>query len=280
MATFDVNRYFCRKEDYNNMPIITLTSDWGNTDYTAAAVKGHILSKMPEAVIVDISHNVEPFNRQMAAYLLKNAYSNFPDGTVHIIGVNTTESKECKHVVVQFNNHFFIGADNGIPALIVDKDLPQKIIELSVPLDSYKFTFSERDLFAKVAVHITSGLPLNELGTPLNSLYIGSWFAPQANDSKIYGTIVYSDNYGNIVTNISEELFKTYCKGKKFEINLQINYKITEISTSYDDVKKQDPVAVFNSDGYLEIGLNQGDLFHLFNYEINDQIIITMNETI
>lgn len=258
------------------MPIITLTSDWGNTDYTAAAVKGHILSLMPEVTLVDVSHNVEPFNRQMAAYLIKNVFANFPEGTVHLIGVNTTESKEYKHIVLKYKNHFFVGADNGIPALIVDKDSPQQIVELSVPLDSYKFTFSERDLFAKVAVHLVKGLPMSDLGTPLNSLYATSWFAPQASDTKINGTIVYKDNYGNVVTNISEELFRSFCKGKKFEINLQIGYKISTISTSYEDVEKSEPVALFNSDGFLEIGLNQGDLYGLLNYEIYDNITITI----
>lgn len=258
------------------MPIITLTSDWGLTDYTAAAVKGHILTRMPEASIVDITHKVNPFDTNMAAFILKNAYQNFPEGSIHIIGVNTTESKSHKHILFQLNNHYFIGADNGIPALIVAYDKPQQIIELSVPLDSYLFTFSERDLFAKVAIHLAQGLPANELGTPINSLTEASWIMPQESADRLVATIIYADNYGNIVTNITEDFFRKNCKGKKFEINLQVGVKLTTISNSYEDVPKNSFVALFNSDGHLEIAMNQGNLFQLFNYEINAPIIINI----
>jgi S-adenosyl-L-methionine hydrolase (adenosine-forming) len=256
------------------MSIITLISDWGLNDYTVSAVKGHILTIMPEATIVDISHTIEPFNRKTAAYILNNAYRNFPEGTVHIIGVCTTESAECKHIAFKLNNHYFVSADNGIPALLIEQTPPDKIIELSVPQDSYRFTFSERDLFAKVAVHLAKGLPIDELGTPLNGFYPGSWIIPQEESNKIIGTIVFTDNYGNIVTNVSEELFKKYNKGKTFEIVLQVDYKITKISNSYEDVYKDEPVAIFNSSGYLEVGINQGNLFELLSYEIDSRITI------
>ncbi len=256
------------------MSIITLISDWGLNDYTVAAVKGHILTRMPEATIVDISHTIEPFNRKTAAYILKNAYRNFPEGTVHLIGVSTTESSDCKHIAFKLNNHYFVSADNGIPALLIEQTPPDKIIELSVPQDSYKFTFSERDLFAKVAVHLAKGLSIEELGTPLNGFYPGAWIVPQEESNKIIGTIVSSDNYGNIVTNISEELFRKYSKGKTFEIMLHVDYKISKISNSYEDVYKDDPVAIFNSSGFLEVGINQGNLFELLSYEIDNRLTI------
>jgi S-adenosyl-L-methionine hydrolase (adenosine-forming) len=258
------------------MPIITLTSDWGLTDYTAAAVKGHILTRMPEATIVDITHKINPFDTNMAAFIIRHAYQNFPEGSIHIIGVNTTESKSHKHILFQLNNHYFIGADNGIPALIVAEGKPQQIIELSVPLDSYLFTFSERDLFAKVAIHLAQGQPVNELGTPINSLTEASWIMPQESPDRLVATIIYADNYGNIVTNITEDFFRKNCKGKKFEINLQVGVKLTTISNSYEDVPKNSFVALFNSDGHLEIAMNQGNLFQLFNYEINATIIINI----
>lgn len=256
------------------MSIITLISDWGLNDYTLAAVKGHIYTMMPEASIVDISHNIEPFNRKTAAYILKNSYLNFPEGTVHIIGINTTESAECKHIAFKLNNHYFVSADNGIPALLIDQLPPEKIIELEVAQDSYKFTFSERDLFAKVAVHLAKGLSIDDLGTPLNSFYPGSWIMPQEESNKIVGTIIFSDNYGNIITNISEELFRKHGKGKTFEIILHVDYKISNISNSYEDVPKNEPVAIFNSSGFLEVGINQGNLFDLLSYEIDNRITI------
>jgi len=258
------------------MSIITLISDWGLNDYTVAAVKGHLFTMMPEANIVDISHTIEPFNRKMTAYILKNAYLNFPLGTVHIIAVNTTESKECKHIAFELNGHFFVGSDNGIPALMLENLEPTSIIELSVIQDSYKFTFSERDLFVKVAVHLAKGMPIADLGAnlPIDQLCPGSWVMPPEEGDKITGTILYSDNYGNLVTNISEELFKRQAKGKTFEIILQVGYKITKISNSYEDVPSGEPVAIFNSSGYLEIAINQNNLFNLLGYEIDDKLSV------
>ncbi len=132
------------------MVIITLTSDWGETDYYPAAVKGHILQELPDAVIVDITHNIPRFDTRETAYVIRHAYGNFPRGTIHIIGVNTEESLDEPHLVVLYDGHYFIGADNGVFSLIFNTDKePEKIYTLDIPLDSEKFTFSSRDRFAK-----------------------------------------------------------------------------------------------------------------------------------
>ena len=93
------------------MGIITLISDWGNSDYYTAAVKGMILSQLPKTTIVDITHQIEPFNSNEAAYILKNTYKNFPKGTVHLIGINTEESINHPHTVAFYDQHYFIGTD-------------------------------------------------------------------------------------------------------------------------------------------------------------------------
>jgi hypothetical protein len=256
------------------MPIITLISDWGLKDYYTAGVKGHILSMYPEVAIVDITHEVNAFDIKIAAYILKNAYPNFPKGTVHIIGVETTESPEQKHIAFELDGHFFVGTDNGIPALLLDKNTPEKIIELEVMQDTYSFTFSERDLFAKVAVHLAKGLPIEELGSPLNSFFECLPIMPHEENNRITGTVEYIDHYGNITTNISEELFKRYIKGKTFKIKLPLNSQITKISDSYDDVPTAEPVAIINASGYIEIALNKDNFSKLFNYDTGHTIIV------
>ena len=102
------------------MAIITLTSDWGTKDYYVAAVKGTILSQLPAATIVDVTHEIEPFNVSQAGFTLKNCYRSFPPGTIHIIGVDTIESMECPHVVVKAEGQYFISTDNGIFSHILD----------------------------------------------------------------------------------------------------------------------------------------------------------------
>ena len=122
------------------MPIITLTSDWGLKDHYVAAVKGTILSNMPEAIVVDISHDIPPFEIEQAAFVLRNAYPNFPKGSIHILGINTEESDKFGHTVIEHEGHFFIGTDNGIFSLLFELK-PDKIVELTINQDSDYFTF-------------------------------------------------------------------------------------------------------------------------------------------
>ena len=101
------------------MSIITLTTDFGHKDYFVSVIKAALLQEVPNATVLDISHEISPFNHTEAAYILKNAYANFPKGSIHIVGVDSELSPENKHVVLAFDGHFFIGANNGIFALIL-----------------------------------------------------------------------------------------------------------------------------------------------------------------
>src|ERR1051326_4797986 len=122
------------------MAIITLTTDLGLKDHYVSAVKGAILSQLPDVNIVDISHLVPTFDIVQAAYILKNAYPNFPPGTVHIIGVNAEASVKTPHIALSVSGHFFIGADNGIFSFLFDR-VPDKIVELNIKQDTDNLTF-------------------------------------------------------------------------------------------------------------------------------------------
>ena len=110
------------------MGVITLISDWGSNDYYTAAVKGMIYKYYPEAQIVDITHEISPFDVDEAAYVIRNAYKSFPDNTVHIIGINTEESLNHPHSVVYYNKQYFIGSDNGVFSLIFDNEPEEQIV--------------------------------------------------------------------------------------------------------------------------------------------------------
>lgn len=153
------------------MAIITLTSDWGLSDYYVGAVKGVIYSYCPQAVIVDITHNITPFDLKNAGFIVKNCYKNFPEGTIHILGIDTEESDEFSHIVVKADGHYFIGCDNGIFSIIIG-DTPYEAVTIEIPQDTGYFTFSSRDRFAKVASMLASGCQLSEIGNPHNSLKI------------------------------------------------------------------------------------------------------------
>ena len=96
------------------MNFITLTTDFGYKDFSVAITKANIYNNIDNVIIVDISHQISPFNNTQAAYILKNSYKSFPEGTIHIIGVDSELTPENSHLAMSFNNHYFIGANNGI----------------------------------------------------------------------------------------------------------------------------------------------------------------------
>ena len=142
------------------MSIITLTTDLGLKDYYVAGIKGHILSQLPDANIVDISHEIPAFNISVAAFCLKNCYYDFPKGSIHIIGVSPEANEFTRHVVIKYQNHYFIGADNGIFSLLFD-EIPEVIFDLNIISNEEKRTFPTKDIFVSAACHIGRGGTLN-----------------------------------------------------------------------------------------------------------------------
>ncbi|MFZ4463373.1 MAG: SAM hydrolase/SAM-dependent halogenase family protein [Bacteroidales bacterium] len=252
------------------MAIITLTSDWGLSDYYLAAVKGTIYTQLPEAIIVDISHNIKHFDIEGAAFTIRNCYENFPKGTIHIIGINSEESVDIPHIAVEANGHFFIGADSGIFSMILGKK-PDQMYHLDIPADTGYFTFSTRDRFVKAAVHIAKGLAVSQLGDPYEQLNSKLLFQPTTDSRSIKGLVVYIDAYENLITNISERLFRTEQRGRNFEIAFSI-YKIKQIKTSYLDVAVPSALALFGSHGFLEIAINQGNAASLLGMDRNSPV--------
>jgi S-adenosyl-L-methionine hydrolase (adenosine-forming) len=139
-----------------HMTILTLISDWGLNSHYQASVKGSILKQIPEVQIVDITHTLRPFDIMNCSFILRNAFPDFPAGTIHIIGVNTEASTKTPHIVVKHNDMYFIGADNGVFSLLFE-DQPIEAIELDIMQDSDYFTFSSRDVFVKAAALDSAG---------------------------------------------------------------------------------------------------------------------------
>lgn len=257
---------------HNFMPIITLTSDWGPKDPYTGAVKGAILSKMPEATLVDISHSIPSFEIEQAAFVIRNSWKNFPEGTVHILGINTEESEKNAHTVVESEGHYFIGADNGIFSLIFDKK-PDKIVELTITQESDYFTFSTRDRFVKAAVHLAYGKSIEELGEFKETLVEKMLFRPVFDNDVVKGHVMYIDTYENVITNITQDFFKEARKNRKFNILFR-SYEIKKISSSYIDVPAGEILALFDSGGLLEIAMNQGNAASLLGLAVKDMIRI------
>lgn len=247
------------------MSIITLTTDFGHKDYFVGALKGKILSEHKEAIIVDISHEIDLFNTLEASYCIEAAYRNFPKGTIHIIGVDSERVGDTQHIAMQWDDHYFICADNGILNSLIQKKIPQKMVAITIH-DRLNIDASDMDVFVAVACHIARGGLLNVIGKEILSLKPVSVLTSSITDdlSEIKGQIVYIDSFGNCVTNISHKQFNETIRGRKFEIIIK-NKKFSRLHKSYSDFPVSDVkqlkdlegdfLALFNENGYLEIAI-------------------------
>ncbi len=253
------------------MAIITLTTDFGLKDHFVGALKGSIYKELPDAKIVDISHGISPFNIQECAYILENSYKSFPDGTIHIIGVDSEPTQENQHIAVLLDGHYFITSNNGVIGLLTSEINPEKVVEINIP-NPLHGSFPVMDVFIQVACHIARGGTLEVVGKAFDQLKDLTGFQPIVTDSgnKIIGSVIYIDNYGNVVTNIRKKFFEAYRKGRDFELNARTT-KIKQIHNKYSDIinfnlekeKRKgagDLLALFNSSEYIELAIYKSDL--------------------
>ena len=253
------------------MSIITLTTDFGTKDHFVGAVKGAIHSTIENAKIVDISHQISPFNITETAYILKNAYKNFPEGTIHIVGVDSELNEHNKHIALLLNGHYFVCPDNGLISMIASEINPSKIVEINIH-NRLESSFSVLDVFVQVAAHISRGGTLEVIGKPLETYKKLFELQPKisSNASSIFGNVIYIDNYGNVISNITEKIFKEVGKGRKFTLSAsrytfeKINYKYSDIVdfSKDSDFTQSDgnKLAIFNSAGFIEIAIYKSNL--------------------
>lgn len=254
------------------MSIITLTTDYGLKDHFVGALKGKLLSEYNEVTIVDISHNIDAFNVAEASYVIGAAYNSFPKGTVHLIGVDIELTKENQHIVMQWNDHYFICADNGILSMLIQKIVPQKIVVINIH-DRLLPDATDLDVFVKVACHIAKGGLMNVIGKEINTIKEVTELKPvvAVDRNSIRGYVIYIDHFGNVVTNITKQLFIEIAKGRPYEINLNEKFTFAKKNTlktilpKYSDIGNTgsydiknyegDKLAIFNEAGFLEIAI-------------------------
>ncbi|WP_343329389.1 SAM-dependent chlorinase/fluorinase [Polaribacter staleyi] len=252
------------------MSIITLTTDFGTKDHFVGAVKGAIYSELPDAKIVDITHEISPFNITETAYILKNSYKSFPDSTIHIVGVDSELSNDNKHITIELDNHFFVCPDNGLISMIASEINPTKIVEINIH-DRIESSFPVLDVFVQVACFIARGGNLTVIGKEIQDYKKLIEIQPKVNQekNKIIGGVVYIDNYGNVISNISKKMFNSIGRGRRFKVSAS-RYFFTKIFAKYNEVTGDNAhdsiqydgsrLAIFNSAGYLEIAIYRSNL--------------------
>jgi S-adenosylmethionine hydrolase len=248
------------------MSLITLTSDIGRQDFLTGAVKGQLLQINDQFNIIDISHELSPFNYPQAAYVCRNAIKNFPPKTFHIVLVNLFDKKPGHLLIVEHNDQYIGCADNGLITMILE-ETPQKITALPLSKSEQKNTLYCAKVFAKAYQDILDGKPFEKIGDTDVSIEVKNPLRPLLGEKFIEGQIIFIDNFENVIINITKEEFEEQRRGRSFNIVFKRDETIDKISESYADVSESEKLALFNSANYLEIAVNKGNAAGLFGLE-------------
>jgi S-adenosyl-L-methionine hydrolase (adenosine-forming) len=255
------------------MAVITLTTDWRNSDYYVGAVKGKIVSLDSSVCIIDINHQIATYNIMQAAFVLQNCYKEFPKGTVHIMGVNSILSPRKALLIIEHDQQFFLCSDNGLPDLLFPLEKKQ-VYKYSINEEAID-TFSSIQIFAEVAINLIKGKKVTEIAAICkeNEYLQQVVLLPTIDANLINGSVIYIDSFSNAITNINRDIFERVGKGSSFNIFVQSNHNIIKkISKTYSDVPTGELLALFNSADLLEIALSHGPVSELLDLRVSSAI--------
>ncbi len=250
------------------MNIITLTSDFGTKNYWISAIKTKIIRAVPQVSIIDISHEISPYNYLECAYVLKSCIPLHKPNTVHIIGFEASPKPNTPILIVQLHKQFFVVANNGLMGLITTKEDIEQVISVSKQMIN-RTPFMTLDTLTNIGIELVKGKSLTSLGTRVHQMELLTPDQPiiDSLQSKIKGCVIYIDRYGNLVTNITQSLFESLLKNQSFRINARsfvidkIYYSYSECAINHSSTKSPlgSKFAIFNSNKLLEIGVYKGD---------------------
>lgn len=259
--------------------IITLTTDFGLQDHYVSVMKAVILDIVSNVRFIDVSHEIPPQDVMAGAWVVRNSAMLFPPKTVHLVVVDPGVGTDRTPVAIQIKDQLFVGPDNGIFSLI-GEEFDYKAIKLEN--DKYwrkdrSNTFHGRDIFAPVAAHLANGVPLEELGDPLEKLVTYRWAIPISDKDGIQGWIVHIDRFGNLVSNIPSFLIEETIGDSRLKIYVG-NTILDEIVTTFGSVPDGEPAAYIGSSDKLEVAINKGNAKQMLGVEKGAQISIVVQK--
>jgi S-adenosyl-L-methionine hydrolase (adenosine-forming) len=271
------------------MKIITLTTDMGLTDHYVASLKGAILKSLQDVHIVDVTHNIQAFDISQAAYTVKSCFSDFPKGTIHVVGIDSepvinfgSPHLSSLPAILVYQEQIFVCNDNGFFSLLVGENEFDSIWHVDDVLSKPDaFKFPAKNILISIAVQIAKGIPLEKIATQVDSFKRMIALNPIIEQNLIIGNVQHIDFYGNIITNIDKKLFYRFGDNIPFTIFFRKKeYYIDTISSTYGDVTPGERLAFFNNNDLLEISINRGansrngGASSLFGLKLNDPIRI------
>ncbi len=247
------------------MPIITLITDFGLVDNYVGVMKGVIYSINPDVRIIDISHQINPYDVIGANYILKAAFKYFPEGTIHVVVVDPGVGSQREIILIKTKDYYFLAPNNGILDFACDKIKIVEVTNKKYFLNEISNTFHGRDIFAPVAAYLSLGKQIEEFGNKINKIKtLPPEFKPKFDKDKIVGEIIYIDHFGNLITNIVREGFPF----EDSEVLVEVTgSQIKGISQTYSQLKPGELLALWGSSNHLEISVNLGSAQELVKIE-------------
>jgi S-adenosyl-L-methionine hydrolase (adenosine-forming) len=271
-----LTRRNANKKMENKVQFITLTTDFGSQDFYAGALKGALLKGCPNVQLVDLTHAIKPFDILQAAFIVGNVWNEFPEGSLHLIGVNCVYQSEARFVAARHGGHFFLVPDNGVLTLLFPDWPSEDLRFLAAPEPGH---FPVKAVFAAAAAHLCAGAPFEALGEHPAPLLRRISLQPVITPTRIRGTIIHIDNFENVVINIRREVFEQVGKGRPFSLYFKRHDPITQLSAQYSDVPTGEQLCLFNIAGYLEIAINMGRAASLLSLKVEDVVELVFEES-
>ncbi len=250
------------------MPIITLLTDYGLSDHYVGELKGVILTIAPEAQIVDITHDIEPFNVRQGAFVLQRIWARFPLGAIHLAVVDPGVGSDRRIILGQYAGRFVIAPDNGLVTWVHREHPPEAMFVVEDRryfLPQISPTFHGRDIMAPVAAHLASGVTPRAFGRVTDRLeMLAAPHQAAATEDGWLGSVIYVDHFGTMVTNIREEQLRTP-RGEVRSWDVLVNgISIGPVRSAFGDVARGTALGLVGGSGFLEIAVNQGSAAERF----------------
>lgn len=247
-------------------PIITLTTDYGTNDHLVGTVKGVILNINPDANIVDITHNVPPYDVLDGALAIGSAYRYFPPKTIHLVIVDPGVGTSRRPLLVRGGTQYFIAPDNGVLSMVYEREASLSVYHLTTEhyhLRPVSRTFHGRDIFAPVAAWLSKAWQPQSMGEAVTDFKRLALPKPKSENGAVTGMVLRIDNFGNLLTNLTpgdfpEEILKSGT------LQMRVNDReVKRLVANFAQGEPGEPVAIIGSSGYIEIAVNKGNAARL-----------------
>lgn len=254
------------------MPFISLLTDFGLQDPYVGIMKGVIHTLSPQAQLIDLSHGIPPQDVAAARFALMTAYPYLPSGTIHLAVVDPGVGSSRRAVAIQTETGFLVGPDNGLFSGVLAQTPALAAVELNRPCywrtPSPSRTFHGRDIFAPVAAHLANGIPLAELGDPLDvaELTRWEWPPPQMETNGCRGLVQAIDHFGNGISNLPGQ----WVEGRSWSAWIK-GIPVRSVAT-FAEGEVGEVLALVGSSGWVEIVQNRGNASRALDFKVGDEV--------